>query len=218
MQLFNHVPLISDILGLHATPKACLFDMDGTIMDTEIIHAQALYELVQLHHPNKYTECELYELCLGQTDDFIFDTLRAQNCFLNLTNEKLEALKLEIFLRILKTTPSNKIFIPQIKSLLSELKDKGIKLAVVTSSDKLSAMALLDLLDVAQYFELFITKEDTKLNKPHPDPYLMAYKTLGCEAQECLIFEDSPTGLKAAEIAAPKAIIKAGWYKQVKLS
>ncbi len=218
MQLFNHVPDISDVLGLHSSPKACLFDMDGTIMDTEIIHAQALFELVQLYHPNKYTEAQLYDLCLGQTDDFIFETLKSQNCFLNMTNEKLESMKLEVFLRILKTTPSSKIFLPKVRLLLSELKNRDIKLAVVTSSDKLSAMALLELLDIAQFFELFITKEDTPLNKPHPDPYLKAYKTLGMGPQECVIFEDSPTGLEAAQVAAPKAIIQAGWYKQAKLS
>ncbi|MCO4753130.1 MAG: HAD family phosphatase [Bacteriovoracaceae bacterium] len=214
MHLFKHVPAITDIFGLHATPKACLFDMDGTLMDTEILHAQALYELVQKHHPDTLTKEELLELCLGQTDDFIFERLRDRDCFKSFDNKSLEQFKLDAFLKLLNKTPVSSIFLPQIKNLLEELKSANIRLALVTSSDRESAMALLKLLEIDTYFELFITKEDTELNKPHPEPYLKAYRDLNEAAENCVIFEDSPTGLQAAQTAAPRAIIKAGWYQQ----
>ena len=81
--------------------------------------------------------------------------------------------------------------------------------AIVTSATKDLATRRLRAAGIVAP-QVFVTAEDVKKGKPHPDPFLMAAERLGVAASECLVFEDAPAGIAAAEAAgADVMVIKA---------
>ena len=115
------------------------------------------------------------------------------------------------FFSLLEQQDQSLIISPQIKNLLTEAQISEMTLGVVTSSEKLLAHKLLDRFELKEHFSFVITREDTELNKPNPDPYLLALSKTSFKKDQCVIFEDSNAGLSAAKNAGIKAY-QAGWY------
>ena len=212
MHYFEHVPDLTEILGLLPHAKACLFDMDGTLIDTEILHAKAFHKLLELDHPGVFTDQQLHDLCLGATDEGVFRKLQEQDYLSKYQIEELKNKKNDFYLEYLETSLSADICHPQITQLLEKIKHSGKKIGLVTSSDELCATASMKRLGLFAHFDVFVTQESTELNKPDPAPYVKACADLGLAPQECIVFEDSPTGLQAAKAFGPGAIIHARWY------
>ena len=86
-------------------------------------------------------------------------------------------------------------------TLLQALRLSGMKLAVATSSSTSLAHVLLERCGILPLFDAVVTTAEAGKSKPFPDVYLMAARNIGAEAGNCLVFEDSPNGLKAAQSA-----------------
>jgi HAD superfamily hydrolase (TIGR01509 family) len=90
---------------------------------------------------------------------------------------------------------------PSTKSVLDELRQMPLRLAVATSSVSASARPFLDRHKLTSFFEVIITGEEVERGKPHPDIYLRAAQKLGVTADACLVVEDSLSGIAAAKAA-----------------
>ena len=84
---------------------------------------------------------------------------------------------------------------------LSVLKQRGIKMAVVTSKKRPAAIRDLGCYDLVEYFDTIIACDDCSENKPLPGPSLMALKRLGLNGADCLAVGDSPYDLQSARAA-----------------
>ena len=84
---------------------------------------------------------------------------------------------------------------------LSALKQRGIKMAVVTSKKRPAAIRDLGCYDLVEYFDTIIACDDCAENKPLPGPSLMALKRLGFNGADCLAVGDSPYDLQSARAA-----------------
>jgi len=76
--------------------------------------------------------------------------------------------------------------------------EKGLTLAVVTASPKVDVEAVFERNGLAKYFSLFITRTDVSNSKPHPESYNLCVERLGLEKDECIVFEDTLNGVKSA--------------------
>jgi HAD superfamily hydrolase (TIGR01509 family) len=90
---------------------------------------------------------------------------------------------------------------PRVKEVLKELQEIKLKLALATSSVSASARPFLDRHQLTQFFEVIVTGDEIFLGKPAPDIYLHTAKKLGVAANECLVIEDSLSGIAAAKAA-----------------
>lgn len=90
---------------------------------------------------------------------------------------------------------------PGIKEVLEELQQIQLHLAVATSSISASARPFLDRHQLTAFFEVIITGDEVERGKPHPDIYLRAAEKLGVAPDECLVIEDSLSGVAAAKAA-----------------
>lgn len=90
---------------------------------------------------------------------------------------------------------------PGAPEILDEARRLGLKVALGTSSRSLYAHAMLWLSSLAERFDAFSTRDGVKAGKPAPDIFLRAAELLGCAPGECLVFEDSLNGIKAANAA-----------------
>jgi HAD superfamily hydrolase (TIGR01509 family) len=62
-------------------------------------------------------------------------------------------------------------------------------------------LATLQAMQILDWFDAVVCAEDYERGKPHPDPFLLAAKLMGVPPTECIVFEDSPTGIEAAKAA-----------------
>ena len=86
-----------------------------------------------------------------------------------------------------------------VNRLINELKIKGVRQFIVTSSSRIQVTLLVDLLFGDENpFEFFISSEDVNLHKPHPLPYLKAMDLSGIKTSNSIVFEDSKPGVKSS--------------------
>lgn len=212
MHQLNSVPLFGDLSSINPNVKAILWDMDGTIMQTELLHTLSTMEILKIEHEDVDINFkEIDELCVGSTDKVIFDCIKQRGFLANMELEPFIDKKNLILKDLLSEIKVERIFNAQVESFLGEVQKMGIKQAVVTSSEKMIANTLLSHLNLERYFDLILTREDTSENKPSPVPYLKAMDLLNVAVGEVIIFEDSPTGLQAAKDSNAQ-YCKVTWY------
>jgi HAD superfamily hydrolase (TIGR01509 family) len=90
---------------------------------------------------------------------------------------------------------------PNTKRVLEELRGMKLHLALATSSVSASARPFLDRHQLTKFFEVIVTGDEIERGKPEPDIYLHTAKKLGLAADECLVIEDSLSGIAAAKAA-----------------
>lgn len=179
---------------------AVMFDLDGTLVDTERAWLDAVRQtLGVLGHNIDDVELQAYEgATLAQASSLILETygvnISAAEIARLLEDTTLEALEGNITWRT------------GAFDLLRELDETGVPVALVTSSSRrwLDTVARhIDLSTIAH----FVTAEDVEFTKPHPDPYLRGAKMLGVAPENCVVFEDSRVGTEAALAAGCVSVL-----------
>jgi HAD superfamily hydrolase (TIGR01509 family) len=90
---------------------------------------------------------------------------------------------------------------------LSHLKNKGYKMAACSNSIRKTMEVLFERAALTDYFEFYLSNEDVKESKPHPEIYATAIKRLNLQPNECLILEDNENGVKAAQASGAHLLI-----------
>lgn len=207
------IPTLTELKALFPKAKSHLFDMDGTLFNTEKYHALSLIMMAQKYKiVPPYPEHEVHALMMGKADYLVFDIIRdwpgvPQNW--NVYNFVAE--KNQNLLEILSKTEPKDFFPEAIRNLLHEIKDSGDFLGLVTSSEEVITDVLLKLAGIHDLFEIKLTRDNCPLHKPDPWPYMKAIEHSLLEASETIIFEDSIVGLTAATKAMGN-VIKVEWF------
>jgi beta-phosphoglucomutase len=211
MQTLNTPPHIGDLATINPICKAILWDMDGTIMETEVLHISATTNLIKEMSPTSIVDKnEIEEICTGNTDQVIYELLCSKKLVTGSLDDFMDR-KNRILTEMLQTTDKNSIFNPEISTFMKEAQKAGIAQAVVTSSEKAITHELLDYLELKTFFNFIITREDTNENKPSPMPYNKAISMLNLNDENIVIFEDSVVGLQAAN-STEASVCEAKWY------
>lgn len=214
MLLSQPAPSFDDLVDQFPGLGAILWDLDGTILMTEVVHANAYKTIINQNDEDLDDSIDIAELekkCMGQTDPRVFKELQ-QLGMLTKYDEKsfLEHKNLTMRSEITKWKTEDLLH-TDLKNLIISAHKHGIKQAVVTSSERDTAEVLLEHVGLREYFQFTVAREDTEYNKPSPQPYLKAMADLGLKSNEVLIFEDSEVGLTAAK-ESQSHVIPARWY------
>lgn len=171
-----------------------LFDLDGTLIDTDELHLNAFNQL--LSRWNRSMETAYYKAhVMGFPDDMIFSGLfpdMPASDYPALAAEKEQLFRAQ--LGALSPTPG----VPRV---LDHARDAGMKTAVVTNAPRENAMAMLTGLGIADRFDAIVIGGELAQGKPHPLPYLSALAALDLTADNALAFEDSLAGVRSASAA-----------------
>ena len=183
--------------------KACIFDLDGVIVDTAKFHYIAWKELAD-EMGFEFT-LEDNERLKGVSRMTSLDILLSIGKIVKSDEEKLvmATKKNENYLTyILKMGPEE--ILPGTKEFLETLKKEGIKIALGSASK--NAMTILERLNLTSYFEAII--DGTKVSKAKPDPevFLKGAQALGVHPENCVVFEDAEAGVEAALAGGMKCI------------
>lgn len=175
--------------------KACIFDLDGVIVDTAKYHYLAWKRLAN-EIGFDFTEEDnerLKGVSRMRSLDILLEIGGKQ-----LTEEKkieLATKKNEWYVEYILTLKPEEI-LPGVKDFLKELRSKNIKIALGSASK--NAQLILNGLKLAEYFDAMIDGTKVSNAKPDPEVFLKGAEELGLMPEECIVFEDAQAGVEAA--------------------
>jgi len=177
-----------------ARPAAVLWDMDGTLVDTEPYWIATEYALVAEHggHWSDEHARSLVGFDLRDAAAVLRDQGGVDLPIDDIVNRLLDG----VIERVRHKVPWR----PGARALLIALRKQQIPCALVTMSWSRFADAVVSALPPGS-FDVVITGDEVTHGKPHPEPYLAAAAALGVRAQDCVAIEDSPTGVRSAVAA-----------------
>ena len=173
--------------------KAVLFDMDGTVLDTEPVNKRAWEET--LISKGYFFDDGFFEKCIGlnyPSMEVLYKNLFGSECLF--TELSSEAHKIVDALDEKNGVAVKKGFF----ELSGYLKKRSIKSYIVTSSRRKTAEIRLGLAGILDCFDGIVGGDDVERGKPEPEPYQKAAELAGAAADECIAVEDSVNGIKSA--------------------
>ena len=175
--------------------KACLFDLDGVVFDTEPLYTLFWRNLDKRLRPN----IDNFEhIIKGQTLVQIYDKYFA--------GEEAKQKEVTAFLYEYEQNMSFN-YITGFEDFVKDVRSKGIKTAVVTSSNLEKMQNVYNKHpEFKGYFDEILTSEDFEESKPSPDCYLKAAARFGVSPKECIVFEDSFNGLRSGIASGARVI------------
>ncbi|MGI8419620.1 MAG: HAD family hydrolase [Candidatus Levyibacteriota bacterium] len=187
--------------------KAVIFDMDGTMVETESLWRVVNEELAK-KYGHIYTESIGFQM-MGRKED---DALRIFKEYLHLDvsiDELQKTRKRMLFEKLDQITPNKGLF--ELVDLLDKLQ---IKKAIATSTFRDFASKVIALIGLKNRFEVFVTGDEVTKGKPDPEMFLTAANKLGVLPSESLVLEDAQNGVEAAYNAGMKVFAIPHIYSQ----
>ena len=180
-------------------PAAVLWDMDGTLVDSEEYWLSSEQNLA-----NEFNGSWNAQDGLDLIGMSLYESSKVMKAKMGLElepDEIIDRLTDDVVAQLSVSIPWR----PGAQELLRELKKRGVKTALVTMSMKRMAESVVNQIPF-KAFDVIVAGDMVTHGKPHPEPYLMAAELLGVAPKDCVAFEDSLTGLTSAEAAGTKAV------------
>ena len=184
-------------------PKALIFDFDGLIVDTETVIYESWAEIYERN--DQILELNTYKNCVGSNFEHFHPGIELEKRLGKKFNWAIiDAEREELIRQRLEQKEER----TGLRYFIENAKEKGLELAIASSSSRNWVLGWIEKLELSNYFSTFVNRDDVEKIKPDPELFLTAAKSLGIHPSEALIFEDSENGLKAATAAGiPCAII-----------
>ena len=177
--------------------KALLFDLDGTLIDSEFFHYECWNEIL-----SEYNVTLTYKDWLSNYAGVPLPK-NAQNLLakyeIDAVLEEVVNRRENLTLERLKTKDVN--LMPFVLDFIEFFYAKGLTLAIVTSSPRKDVEAIFERNGLSKYFDLIITRSEVTKSKPDPESYNVCVAQLNVAKEECLVFEDTINGVKSAVAA-----------------
>jgi HAD superfamily hydrolase (TIGR01509 family) len=181
------------------TPAAVLWDLDGTLIDSEHYWMKSEADIARRFNTSWTTQdgLDLVGMSLFDSSRIIKEKTGADMDAQEIIDELTEAVSLQLRQEI--------PWRPGARETLLMLKNNGIKTALVTMSMSRMALQVVEAIGF-EAFDAVVAGDDVVNGKPHPEPYLTAAALLGVDPWDCVAFEDSLAGIRSAEAAGTKAV------------
>lgn len=179
---------------------AVIFDLDGMLIDSEPLQIHAWREYLSGFGAELTPEMlsQMYGLRLTDSSEVVVK-------FLDLPVTALEVARDRDKL-FLELVPGNIEPRPGAREIVSELHQRGVKIALATSGHRRYVDLALESAAIPRVFDAEVTGELVQRGKPDPETFLTAAAALGVPPEQCLVLEDSPNGVKAAKRAGMTCI------------
>jgi HAD superfamily hydrolase (TIGR01509 family) len=188
-------------MSLPRTVKAVVFDMDGLLVDSEVVYCEAL--TVQAAEMGHDLPLAVMKRMIGHTWAGSADVLR-EHFGPDFDTDLMRTGSVEKFYALAQAEIALKTGVIE---LLDHLDAAGIPRAIATSSRRVDVDHHLGAHGLQARFDAIKAHGDYARGKPHPDPYLRAAEALGVAPEDCLALEDSHNGVRAAAAAGMMTIM-----------
>jgi HAD superfamily hydrolase (TIGR01509 family) len=191
--------------------KAVIFDMDGVLLDNNDWHLKSWLAYAEKRNIPLKPE-DAYTRVFGKTNrEIILEAFPdSEESTIQVWSQEKEALYREMYKPHFKLPEG-------LRDFLEVLQEKKIPLAVASNAPIENISFTLDGGNIAPFFDVLVWADLVERPKPHPDIYLKTSSMLGFEPSECLVIEDSPTGIRAALSAGCVPLAITSTYKHEEL-
>ena len=184
----------------HDGYDAVIFDLDGTLVDSMPAHFSAWCEALTKHDaPSIFPEDVFYAMGGRPTKDIVAE-LNGE-CGLHLDPEEVAVDKRNAFLENLDQV----VVIEEVAEFVRSLRGK-MPMAIATGGTRLVVEKTLQHCGLSDLFDEVVTANDVKCGKPAPDVYLEAASRIEVAPERCLVLEDAPAGIMAAQSAGMQVV------------
>jgi len=180
---------------------AVIFDLDGTLVDSMPVHFMAWSEALAANGVprNVFPEDVFHAMGGRPTKDIVCELNGEHN--LTLDAETISLVKREAFISRIEEVEPNEEVLAFARSL-----DGKMPMAIASGGSRVVVEKTLQALGLSDLFDEVVTATEVPCGKPAPDVFLQAAKELGVDPQRCLVLEDAPAGIEAAQAAGMKVV------------
>ena len=179
---------------------AVVFDCDGTLVDSMPAHFEAWCDALSLHGAGGIFKEDVFFAMGGRpTLDIVVELNDEYD--LKLDPETVALAKREAFLKRINQVT----LIEEVAAFANSLRGK-VPMAVATGGTRMVIEKTLKAVGISDWFDEVVTAEDVVKGKPSPEIFLKAAKLLGVDPTRCLVVEDAPAGILAAQLAGMKVV------------
>ena len=178
--------------------KTVIFDVDGTLLDTERIYMEAWREagarfgytvtdevLIKTRALQRSMAISIFRSHLGE--DFPFETIQPE--------------RVRISERIIAESTPDALWKPHVRQVLDTLKARGYTVAVASTTPFSTTRAHLEHAGLLEYFPVIVTGDMVRWGKPEPDIFLEAARRCGSAPEDCIVVGDTPADVFAGSAA-----------------
>ncbi len=183
--------------------KGVLFDLDGTLIDSEDLHRDAWNSVIA--QCGETPTADWHVDTVGLPDEYARDKVRRLFPKVRDAGGDILEMKQKAFRR-LAGEKGKALAFPGVEDCIVRLRKAGTLLAVGTNSVRVNTEATLEAAGLRQHFDVLVTIDSVENGKPAPDIYRAAAERLGLAPDECAVLEDSPAGLRSAKDAGCAAL------------
>ena len=181
--------------------EAVLFDMDGLLLDTEVVYIEAMRAAAQtLGREMSLDFCHSMVGVAGPDCNLMIEAYYGEGFSITEFREHVSVHRSRLMDGGIPLKPG-------VVELLDFLAGRGLPLAVATSAGRTTAEHHLGRAGLLGRFNAVATRDDVERTKPHPDVYLEAARRLDVAPERCIAFEDSNIGLAAAHASGAMAFM-----------
>lgn len=184
-------------------PKAFLFDLNGTMIDDMKFHNHAWHDILTQDLGATISFEEVKKQMYGKNQDLLERVFGIGH----FAQEQIDQISIEKERRYQAAYKSHLKLIDGLDDLFAEAKKAGILMAIGSAAIPFNINFILDNLHLSSYFDAVVSAEDVKNSKPDPETFLKGAQLLGVAAEDCIVFEDAPKGVEAAENAGMRCVV-----------
>jgi beta-phosphoglucomutase len=183
--------------------KAFLFDLNGTMIDDMQFHLKAWYHIMNDELGARLSWEAVKKEMYGKNSE-VLERVFGKERF---TLEEMNELSIEKEKRYQREYIDHLRLIPGLQPFLEKAHALKIPMAIGSAAIMFNIDFVLDNLNIRHFFSAIVSADDVQHSKPHPETYLKAARHLGIAPQNCLVFEDAPKGVEAAQNANMPSVV-----------
>ena len=183
--------------------NAFIFDLNGTMVDDMEYHLDGWYKVLHEDLQTALNREEVRTHMYGKNEELL-DRVFGKGHF---SKEQADKIALEKEKRYQAAFRPYLALIAGLPAFLQKAKGAHIPMAIGSAAIPFNIDFVLDGLGIRNYFKAVVSADDVAVSKPHPEVFLKAAAALGAAPETCLVFEDAPKGVEAANNAGMKCMV-----------
>ncbi|MBE5321517.1 HAD family phosphatase [Pedobacter sp. MR2016-19] len=184
-------------------PKAFLFDLNGTMINDMAFHNRAWHDILTQDLGASISFDAVKKQMYGKNQDLLERVFGVGH----FSQEQIDQISIEKEHRYQAAYKKHLSLIAGLGDFFEKAKQSGIQMAIGSAAIPFNINFVLDNLNIRSYFKAIVSAEDVVHSKPDPETFTKGAEILGIEAKQCIVFEDAPKGVEAAQNAGMKCVV-----------